>query len=287
MTRPAMIFAMLLTGCIDTTVEATTVTLSVAGTDARAPFEGRGGATIALERADVAFGPLYLCAGFSAGELCDEALAEWRDARVVDALDPAPVEAGAMNAITGTARSYMYDHGIVSLLTQDAPLETPAATSLGGASVIVEGRADVDGQTVPFTVTARLEQSGDVSQGVPVVRSGETDTVAIELRPDGGTALLVRFDPRPWLATASFDGLVEDAACAPGVAVACAGSVEQTCDADGAVLATSDCALLGQPCLRGVGCAERAVLDADDQVGRALRAGLEAGARPLFEVTQR
>lgn len=279
--------ALVLTGCLDTSIEATTVELSVAGADARAPFEGRDGATITLDRADVAFGPLYLCAGFTAGELCDEALAEWRDARVVDTLDPAPVAAGAMPAITGTARSYMYDLGIVSLLGRDEPLVTPAAESLGPASAVVEGRAEVGGQTIPFAVSVRVEQSGDVSQGVPVVRSGESDAISDAILPDGRTRVLVRFDPRPWLAAASFAALLEDAACAPGVEVACAGPIEQRCDAAGGLVETRDCAALGQPCLAGAGCAERAVLDADHQIGRALRTGLEAGTRPAVEITQR
>ena len=279
--------ALLLVGCIDTTIEATTIDLAVAGTDARAPFEGRRGAMITLERADVAFGPLYLCAGFQAGELCDEALAEWRDAVVVDALDPSTHGVGEMNALTGTARSYMFDYGITSLLTQEDPLVLPAAESLGPASARLEGRVEVDGQSFAFTARVRVEQGADVEQGVPVVRSAASSGFEAPILDAGRSRLEVRFDPRAWFASADFAGLTEDATCSPdGAPLVCAGSVEQTCDLDGSVLETRDCPAIGQACLRGLGCVESITLDADDQTGRALRLGLEAGARPTFTLSE-
>lgn len=286
--RPALaLLALGLTACLDTSVQATEVALSVAGTDASAPFGGRDGVSITLERADLAFGPLYLCGGFVAGELCDEALAEHRDAVVIDALDPSVAEVAAMPAITGTARSYMFDYGLVSLLTRDEPLVTAAAASLGGASARLEGRVEVAGQSIPFAVAVPVQQSGDVSQGVPVVRSGEADGFSHAILPDGRTRVLVRFDPRPWLASARFGDLVEDGVCAPGVEVVCAGSTEQRCDADGAVAEARDCAATGQACVVGLGCVERVELDGSHQIGRALRTALEAGERPDFDVSQR
>ncbi|MEZ4340734.1 MAG: hypothetical protein R3B82_29280 [Sandaracinaceae bacterium] len=274
-------------GCVEAATESTTIELTLAGADASAPFEGRDGAMITLERADVAFGPLYLCAGYTAGELCEEALAEWRDATVIDALDPTPTAPVAMNALTGTAHSYMYDLGIVSLLTEDAPLVTPAAESLGPASAVVEGRVAIDGQTIPFTVAVRVEQTETASRGTSVVRSGESESFDHAIEPEGRTALLVRIDPRPWLATASFRGLLEDATCAPGADLVCSGAIEQRCAEDGTVAETRDCASLGQPCLRGLGCVDHVELDPEGQIGRALRTGLSAGTRPTFEVSYR
>lgn len=284
MTR-LLLAALLLTGCIDTSVEATTVALSVAGT-APTPFEDRSGSVITLERAELAFGPLYLCPGRQAGELCEEALAEYTDAVVVDALDPARREIGEMSALTGTARSYMYDLGIVSLLGRDAPLVTEAAASLDGASAVVSGRADVNGQTIPFTIAIAVAQSASVEGGVPVVRSSATEGFELLLRPDGASTLTVRFDPRDWLSSASFDSLVEDAACSVGAEVVCAGSVEQRCAADGGVAEMRDCADFDQACVRGVGCVDSVALDADDAVGRALSIGLTSGARPDFETAR-
>lgn len=276
------LFALLLTGCIDTSIEATTVSLSVAGTDAPA-FEDRAGHPVTLTRADLAFGPLYLCPGNQAGELCEEALAEHTDAVVVDALDPDPVSVGEMPAITGTARSFMYDLGIASLLGRDAPLVTEAARSLGDVSTVVEGQVEVAGQTVPFEIAVPIAAGPMTEGGVPVVRSGTADAFVLEILPDGGSSLTVRFDPRAWLRSADFGSLVEDEACAPGLPVACAGAVEQTCSGDGSVAATRDCAALGEVCLAGVGCAERAILDASTQPGRALVNGVSAGTRPAFE----
>lgn len=283
MTRVCVALSLLLAGCIDTSVEATTIDLHVGGSDATAPFEGRDGVMVTLERADVAFGPLTLCAGVTAGALCDEALAEWRDAAVVDALDPTPVEVGTMDAITGTTRSYMFDYGIVSRLTSDAPLVLPAAESLGDRSVVIEGRVDVDGQRVPFTIAMSVAQGPETEQGVPVVRSNESDGFDHVIAPDGGSRLDVHLDPRAWLVTADYRSLVQDDMCAAGADLVCAGSVEQTCAEDGALIADRDCAAMGQVCLRGVGCAERAEIGPESQIGRSVRNGLTAGARPMFD----
>ena len=270
------------TGCIDTLTETTSIELAVAGTAVEGPFEGRGGVPLTLERAQVAFGPVYLCSGFTAGSLCDESLAEWRDAAVVDALSAEPAPVATMDALTGTARSYMYDFGIVSrLTTPETPLITPAAESLGPASVVVAGHAEVSGQSIPFSVSVRIEQTGEVEQGIPVVRSGESG-IEQEILPDGRTRLLVRFDPRPWLATADFAALVEDATCEVGRELACAGATEQRCAPDGAVLSTRQCDAIGQVCVRELGCVEGLDFGVESQVGRALRSGVEVGSRPDF-----
>ncbi|MFT5359051.1 MAG: hypothetical protein ACI9KE_006294, partial [Polyangiales bacterium] len=63
---------------------------------------------------------------------------------------------GVLTGISGSARSYMYDLGFVSLLTTSVPLPLAAAESLGGASYIVEGSAEVDGTMIPFSARAAL-----------------------------------------------------------------------------------------------------------------------------------
>lgn len=271
-------------GCIDTGLEETTVDLSVSGNADAIRFEGRSGERVMLDRAEVAFGPLYLCTGTTAGELCEEAVAEWRDAVVVDGLDGAEVGVGTMVARTATARSYMYDLGIVSRLTTPTmPLVLPAAEELGRASASVDGTVEVAGQVVFFTVVVRVEQTGEVEQGVPVVRSGTTDGFEQRLAQDGDTGLTVRFDPRDWLATADFASLVEDDVCAPGRAIVCAGSVEQLCDDGGTLADSRDCADDGEVCVRDVGCVAHLNLGDESQIGRAMRNGLAAGSRPAFE----
>ena len=276
--------ALALLGCLETGQEATTVELSVAGTDTSGPIEGRGGVPITLERADVAFGPLYLCAGFTAGTLCDEALAEWPDAVVVDTLSSEPSRVGTMAALSGVTHSYMYDYGIVSRLTTPGmPLVTPAAEELGRASVVVEGRAEIQGQVVPFLLAIRIEQMEEVEQGVPVVRSGESDGIDAEISPAGRSQLLVRFDPSSWLTQADFSTLVEDAACEVGDELRCAGAVEQRCDADGSTLEVRDCGAIGQVCVREMGCVERVEVPQNGQIARSLRAAVEAGRRASFD----
>ena len=112
---------------------------------------------------------------------------------------------------------------------------------------------------------ALLHKAGDgvAEGGVPVVRSSATEGFELLLRPDGASTLTVRFDPRDWLSSASFDSLVEDAACSVGAEVVCAGSVEQRCAADGGVAEMRDCADFDQACVRGVGCVDSVALDAD------------------------
>lgn len=282
MSRAFVVFAatLLTAGCVDTGTATTTVELSVAGTDRSEPFPGRDGVSIVLERADLAFGPLYLCPGFQAGELCDEAVAEWPDAAVVDALDPTPRTVGTMEAITAVTRSWMYDLGIVSLLTQPEPLVTAAAEELGGHSVVLEGRAEVDGTTVPFVAEVAVRQAPGTEQGVPVVRRSPDDEFVRDIRPEG-ERLRVRFDPAPWLSTVDFRALREDRTCAPyGPAVVCAGDVEQTCAPDGAVLEERACDDLGGVCVRGEGCVERVRFEEDGQGWRSIRNDVAAGARP-------
>ena len=271
-------------GCVDVGTAATSLELSVVGTEMSEPFEGRFGVPIHLDRASVAFGPLYLCAGTTAGTLCDEAVAEFGDAAVVDATSPEPVVIGEMLALDRVARSFMYDFGVVSRLTTPSdPLVTNAAQALGGSSVLVEGSAELDGQDVPFRVEATIAQSGEVEQGVPVVRSGESDGFEYRIRPDGTSRLLIQFDPRNWLRQADFSSLSEAAACSPQSArIICDGAVEQTCDAAGATMGTRDCRDTGQVCVRGRGCVDKVRFEADSQVARALARGLESGEPPEF-----
>lgn len=287
MTRSSAAYAVLFvaivsTGCIDTGRKRATIELSVAGTEVSEPFDGRDGVTIELDRADLAFGPLYLCSGFQAGELCDEARAEWTGAAVVDALDPELTPVGTMDAITGTARSWMYDLGIVSLLTQPEPLVTSAAAELGGHSVVLEGRAIVDHTVIPFTAEVAVRQAPGTEQGVPVVRRSPSDPFEYEIE-DGDQQLLVRFDPRPWLASVNFRGLLEDRACtSDGPERLCAQDIEQTCASDGTVLEERRCTDLSMVCVRGVGCVEEVRFQEGDQGWRAIRNDVVAGARPEF-----
>jgi len=237
------------------------------------------GTLLTLSRAELAFGPFYLCAGAQAGPTCDTALAEWRDSRVLDLLDTAPVTLGEITGYSGRALSYMHDCGIVSLLTQDEPLVLPAAEELGGHSAVLEGQADlaVDGApNVPFRIELRVASSSEADRGQPVVRSspGQFDAVI----DAGTTRLTAAFDARAWLVELDRSAFWQDASCtAESPGVVCAGTVSQDCTAG----ESTDCAADGQICAPNQGCQDAVVLDEDSAAGRAvaqaitLTAGLE------------
>lgn len=272
---------LLLAGCIDTGAEPVAIPLSVAGTDTGV-VSGRGAVPVSLDRADLAFGPLTLCAGFQAGDVCDSALAEWTDAVVVDALDPGAVMVGELSGISGSARSYMYDLGFVSLLTTTEPLELEAAVSLGGASYVIEGSAEVDGVSIPFRASAVLRQPADVERGTPIVRSDPGAGFALEL--DAATdPITVRFDPAGWVEDVDFATLVQRGACGPGVERICDGQRALTCDPSGAIAAESDCLAMGQVCAPNEGCVDRIELQPGSQGLSAIRTALLSRAPPTFE----
>ncbi|MGB1698880.1 MAG: hypothetical protein ACPHRO_02925, partial [Nannocystaceae bacterium] len=85
--RWALALALFSAGCLDTGQQRAEVPLSVAGTAGAGTVLTEGGVSLSVDRADLAFGPLYLCPGNTAGDLCDVARMEWLDATVVDTLD--------------------------------------------------------------------------------------------------------------------------------------------------------------------------------------------------------
>lgn len=272
-----------LAGCVDDPQGTASVPLLVAGTTVDGPFPGAGDWTIALDTAELAFGPLYLCAGAQAGELCDTARAEWLDSAVVDALSPTPVEVGALGGVTGPVRSWMYDLGIASLLTRQDPLALDAAEELGGNSVRLIGTATRGDDAIPFTAELPIRQEEGNERGVSVVRKASNDPFDHEI-VGSGEQLTVVFDARPWLSAVEFERFVQDASCAAGgPALVCAGTVEQTCAADGQVDGTRECADAGAVCVPDLGCVDRVRVAPDSQAQRAIRNQITAGQRPSFE----
>lgn len=274
-------FAMV-AGCIDTGTEPVSVPLSAAGTEPTEPTVARHGVMVTLDRADLAFGPFTLCAGFQAGDNCDSALADWTEAAVVDTLDPLPQSLGTLEGIGGSARSYMYDLGYVSLLTSTTPLELPAAEELGGASFLVEGSATVDGVAIPFRAAAVLAQSASVERGSPIVRSGTDDDFALELSSETAP-LTIRFDPRAWVEDIDFRVLAQDETCTEEQVVSCARQTELECGPTGEILQETDCTESAQVCQPDVGCVDRIELASGSQGLAAIRNAILAGAPPTFE----
>ena len=272
----------LLPGCIDSSQDVVVAPLFVAGTTTGA-VDAAGGVTLSLDRADLAFGPLYLCAGATAGDLCDTARAEWLESVVVDTLDATPTAAGEIAGVSGPIGSYMYDLAISSQLTNDDPARLEAAETLG-ASFVVSGRADVAGRELPFRASIDIQQTDDTELGVPVIRRSGSETFGHDLQA-GEAGLLVRFDPSAWLETIDFRPYAVESVCAiDGPLVACNGEVASTCDpTTGAVDATQDCAAGGQVCQGAVGCVDAIDIAPDSEAFRALRIALFTAGRPQFD----
>jgi hypothetical protein len=203
--------------CSDTGGNDVTAPLYVAGTDVSEPFIATGEVPVVLERADLAFGPFYLCAGVRAGKLCETARLEWLGSVLVPATSPEARRAGNLTGVSGTVRSFMYDLGITSLLTTTEPVVLPAAEELGGVSLIVEGSADVDGVVLPFRADVRVAQESETEIGVPVVLGSTEDILGHEVT-EQERGLLVEFDPRAWVRGVDFRALAQSASCAPPMA---------------------------------------------------------------------
>ncbi len=284
--RRALLALSLLAGAAscDTGQGSVSATLRLAGTElSEAPFEGKDGALITLNAAELAFGPLYLCAGAQAGELCETARLEWLESAVVDALDPAPAEVGELTGVTGVIRSWMFDLGLVSTLTQQEPLVLDAAEALGGSSVRLAGRAQLGELSIPFVADVAIRQEEATEQGVSVIRKSTSESFQHELRDDVESALLIRFDPRPWVSQIDFAALLIEETCeAGGPPLVCAGTIEQRCGEDGQVSAARDCQAEGARCYRGIGCAERVEFTAGSKGYKAVRDQVVSGPRPIF-----
>ena len=273
--------ALLALGCAESSQTRVQVPLEVQGTASTGPRLALGAVPVTLTRADLAFGPLYLCAGTQAGSLCETARIEWLDTVVVDALDPAPQAAGDLYGVSGVVQSWMFDLGISSQLTRDEPFVLEAAEALGGHSLVLEGSAEVSGITLPFVAQVPVQQTNATERGVPVVRKSASDRFREDVN-GSERALQVRFDPASWLLSVDLRPYVEFETCAPAqTGVRCDGLVEWTCDAGGANT-SRDCSALGQVCVAGQGCAEHVVLEPGSEAFRALRNALVAGARPTF-----
>lgn len=243
--RASVILLVLLPSCLETGVDDVRIPLRLAGTALEAPFPVRSDWQVELEQAELAFGPLTLCAGARSGGFCDTARAEWLGSVVVDVLSAEPVPAGELIGSGGMVRSSMYDLGFVSSLTQRQALVLPAAEALGGTSVRVLGRAVRDSVGIRFTADVRIADADGMASGFPAIRHASTPDQVRDLG-EPGLSLTVRFDARTWLENVDFDGLLASDACQP-------------------------------ECPDPVGFAE------SSQPHRALRTDIEGSSRPTFE----
>lgn len=193
----------LASGCVDTGQAPVALPLQLAGSTSDAPLTAAGGFSVELERAELAFGPLYLCAGALAGDNCETARLEWLDSVVVDVRSPELVDAGLLTGASGPVRSGMYDLGIASLSTLPEPLVLPAAASLGDRSVRLAGVATRDDERVPFELELAIQQGAEAEIGVSVVRVSDVPGLEHDVTGDEA-ALIVRFEAGPWLSDMDF-----------------------------------------------------------------------------------
>lgn len=197
--RRALPVVLFLSACVaDTSGAWVEVPVAVAGTDMDA-FEVRDGWMVELDRAEVAIGPLYLCAASSSGDLCETARGEMLDSVVVDALDPTPRDVATLLSESGSVRSVMHDYGITWELTETEP--APTTDAMAGHSVILEGRARKEGLEVRFESAVDIVPN---REGVLVVRRTIDEH---EVR--AGDRLVLEVDPRDWLRDVRFDDWVE------------------------------------------------------------------------------
>ncbi len=234
--------AALHTACSDTGQQSVAVPLFAAGTRV-VELSARGDVPVTLERAELAFGPLYLCAATEAGELCETARVEWLGSETLDPTSELATRVGTLEGVSGSVRSWMFDYGITSQLTRDEPFVLDAARALGGHSFRMSGSAVVDAQRVGFELEVTAAPSARVEPGISVVRKSTSDRFSHEVTAEE-LGLLVRFDPSSWLADVDFRALLEEQRPAEG---------------------------------------EPLVIDAESAVAASVRSALVVGERPLFE----
>lgn len=270
-------------GCSGTGQDRVEIPLLASGADVSSPVMAVGDVPVTIQRADLAFGPFYLCAGNTAGDLCDTARVEWLETAVIDTTSEEPMPLGSLDGVSGAVRSWMFDLGISSQLSRSQPYVLEAAEQLGGASFVLEGLVTLNGLEVPFSASVPIQQTETTELGVPIIRKGSGEEFSHDIT-GAESGLTLRFDPSAWVSRIDFGGLVEETTCSPeGPPVVCQGQVEQTCDESGALAEERDCDSLGQVCLKGQGCAAELKLDPETTAYRSLSVALTTTGRPAFE----
>ena len=169
-----------------------------------------------VERADLAFGPLYLCSGVQAGNLCDTARLEFLDSKVIHLLDDNESSLGRLNGMSGMVQSWMYDLGIVSTLTHSRPVILNAARDLGGYSFVLEGTLRIQNRDISLKIEVALSQFDATEKGVSLVRKSQSESFRYTITKEdvlGQTqrVMMIRFPFQDWLESLNFSRDLTDA----------------------------------------------------------------------------
>lgn len=192
--QPLALTALLAVACGTTGAEPFTYPITAVGAGASFPV---GDWQITLTRAELALGPIYLCATAAASpDLCAVARGEFADVAVVDLLAAAPQALGEVDSLAGDVRSAMLDYGVSWFTTQTA---AEAGSELGHS-------AHLTGTAVQGDEILTFDAVIDV---VPQLR-GSPALVGVRARvdaPDERSRLQLRINPGAWLLGVDFDAL--------------------------------------------------------------------------------
>ncbi len=160
-----------------------------------------GEVTVALERAELAFGPLYFCAASSGSStLCGSALEEMTEVARLDALSPRPQRLGTVRGYSGEIRSASFDYGLHWFDTDFAVTPSPSAPE--GHSLVIEGTLAEPGQApVPFRLAVDAVPQFQGQRAMPTSEAVASITSSAQ-------RLEIRFDVEAWLRQIDFKELL-------------------------------------------------------------------------------
>ena len=165
---------------------------------------------LVVNRAELAFGPLYLCSGLQAGHLCETARLEFVESKIIDLLDDQEVTLGQLTGMSGLVQSWMFDLGIVSTRTHSKPVVLESARDLGGHSFVLEGTLTFQGRSIPLTIATALSQSDTTEQGVSLIRKSQSESFRYTITKEqilgkDQRSMLMRFQFKDWLEILNFN----------------------------------------------------------------------------------
>ena len=177
-----------------------------------------------------------------------------------------------------------YCHGIIVSQVHRAsndPFVLEAAQRLN-ASIVIEGEAMLNEQTVPFTAAIPIQQNDDTELGVPVIRKSSSELFSYVINAEQ-KGLLIQFDVEDLIDSLDLSIFFNQSGCDNReVSISCEGDFAIQCMDESSSEVNENCADTGQECIPNFGCANSLVIEASTQAYRALRNALFVNVRPTF-----